>query len=429
MIYYILNFIQFSILFVTFVTVLCFCQYTFEFDKKSLLISLKGGLFAAVICNFLVTMGLVSAYRMVFLASLIYIFAVQKKNCLESVLWTVIYYAMTVILDDLIVILYENIFNLRTTAAWIPLLKLLGKAALFLSSTCINAVYISYIRKNCVYHLNSLSALTAICFLSSVMVDLYFLIYINTLSNSVPFIILSVVLMVISSLAVLMYGLISAYFRRVLQLERENERSRYLVKAQEEMENTYQTIRQVRHDIYNHINTVESFIRKGNIEEGRQYLVEVKKQIPFSVSSGCSSVDMLLHTKFFVMQSLDIEFEFHICDLKEHPLNDVELNAVLGNLLDNAIEAQRYLKESGERSFINLTIVRRRDMLKIQCVNPADESRIRKDREGQLLSIKGLSEHGQGLKIIQTIAEKAGGECMSRMNKDIFISEVYLPYL
>ena len=86
------------------------------------------------------------------------------------------------------------------------------------------------------------------------------------------------------------------------------------------------------------------------------------------------------------------------------PLNDAELSSLLGNLLNNAIEAADGCNEP----FVRTRMYPARDYLCIEVVNSADTARLRENPV--LYTTKQDPElHGIGLQVVQEIVQRHNG--------------------
>ena len=104
-------------------------------------------------------------------------------------------------------------------------------------------------------------------------------------------------------------------------------------------------------------------------------------------------------------------------------LTDMELCVLVGNLLDNAIEACAQIPEA-ERRFIRVYIGMLKGQLYISVTNAVGGALRRSGKT--YLSTKS-SAHGYGLWRIDRIAEKYGGYVNRQDETDVFATEVLLP--
>lgn len=101
------------------------------------------------------------------------------------------------------------------------------------------------------------------------------------------------------------------------------------------------TMRGQRHDLNNHLQTIYGFLSVEAHEEAKTYLneciskVRVINQIIMSDNTGLNA---MLYVKSGQMERHGIEFEVDIRTSLRLPVKITELNNIIGNLLDNAIQ-------------------------------------------------------------------------------------------
>ena len=104
-----------------------------------------------------------------------------------------------------------------------------------------------------------------------------------------------------------------------------------------------QTMRRQRHEFNHHLQTVYGFLCVEAYVEVKDYLQGILEEV--AVTNAIISVDnpgvsALLHVKAAQMESHNVQFEVtNTASLKKIPVKTSELNELLGNLLDNALEA------------------------------------------------------------------------------------------
>ena len=105
-------------------------------------------------------------------------------------------------------------------------------------------------------------------------------------------------------------------------------------------------------------------------------------------------------------------------------ISDVDLCVIIGNLLDNAMEACEKQEEISER-FIRVFIGVLKKQLYISVMNSVG-GEVKK--EGKLyVSAKPFGSHGFGLMRVNRIAEKNGGYVNRQNEPGVFATEVMLP--
>ena len=229
--------------------------------------------------------------------------------------------------------------------------------------------------------------------------------------------ILSVVLM----MSVLVFNMNCQY-----QVERELARlkaqqARLLERDYTALNNAYAVNARLFHDLHNHIGALRQLLSCQKIPEALEYLDQLQapvQEMTHTVWTGDETVDYLINSKAQAAAATDIRFEAQAEFPRHTNLKSADLCAILGNLLDNALEAAEKTPEDGER-FVRLTIRRINQMVVIKVENSFRVLPI--EREGALQTSKednGL--HGWGLKSAQTAAGKYDGTVQTSYEDSVF---------
>lgn len=167
---------------------------------------------------------------------------------------------------------------------------------------------------------------------------------------------------------------------------------------------------------------------QGDTEEAARYCEDLRtpvREISQTVWTGDKALDYLISSKLALAEQEHIKTKVNI----EYPHNtnirSVDLTTILGNLLDNALEAAQAAPD-GLR-FLNLTIRRINAMLIIKVENGYGHDLKRED--GKLLTTKSdRAFHGWGLKSVQTAADRYDGTISTDDKDGIFQSVVTLSF-
>ena len=225
------------------------------------------------------------------------------------------------------------------------------------------------------------------------------------------------------------------FYRVNRQREMEAEIAKLKQEQAEITERDYQALRRtyadnakLYHDLHNHIEAIYQCLIQGDTKEAVRYCQELRtpvRQISQTVWTGDKALDYLISSKIALAGQEQIKTKVNI----EYPHNtnirSVDLTTILGNLLDNALEAAKTAPES--LRFLNLTIRRINAMLVIKVENgygntPAQEN-------GRLLtSKKDKAFHGWGLKSVRTAAERYDGAIRTDYKDHVFQSVVTLSF-
>ena len=108
------------------------------------------------------------------------------------------------------------------------------------------------------------------------------------------------------------------------------------------MEEAYTHMRELRHDLNNHLLCMNTLIEQGEYEALKQYLKAMTASVEersYVAISGNSAVDAILNEKLIAAQKQQINTSFDVCDLHSTKVQPMDLCIALSNALDNAIEA------------------------------------------------------------------------------------------
>lgn len=135
--------------------------------------------------------------------------------------------------------------------------------------------------------------------------------------------------------------------------------------------------------------------------------------------TGNKCIDALINVKYATAKEKGIDFAIKIYIPEELPIDQCDLGIVVGNALDNAIEATE--KSNFDTKKIEIIMGVKKESLVIVVKNPFEGS-LRKDKDGNLLSTKDeFYKHGYGINSIIKVAEKYNGDVIIEEEERKFI--------
>ena len=193
-----------------------------------------------------------------------------------------------------------------------------------------------------------------------------------------------------------------------------------------EVENMYRQMRGWRHDYRNHIQVLMGLAATGDIEALSRYLQHLQTDltaIDTVVKTGNRMADAILNSKIALARSkhVPVTAEAQVSVALSTP--ELDLCIILGNLLDNAIEANLALPE--EQRMIRAYMEMKGPQLYISLTNMTAAGKQRKVG-GRFLTSKGEG-HGFGLARIDNIVERHGGYISRNSEEGAFTTEILLP--
>ena len=204
----------------------------------------------------------------------------------------------------------------------------------------------------------------------------------------------------------------------------ERFQSELIEKQVREIQNMYRQVRGWRHDYRNHINNMKIQLSEGNYDKLSNYLNELADDldtVDTVIKTGNVMADAILNSKLNVAEKMNIKLNVKANVPDKLPMSDVELCSMLGNILDNAVEACGTLPE--EKRFMRVYIGKLKGQLYLSVQNSA--GKVRKSKNTYLSTKEG--EHGYGLFRIDRVAKKYGGYVNRQNEEGVFATEIMVP--
>ena len=233
---------------------------------------------------------------------------------------------------------------------------------------------------------------------------------------------------------VLMMSVLVFNINRQYEVEKElarlkSEQAELLERDYTNLNRAYQVNARLFHDLHNHIGVLRQFLTHEKYGEAVRYLDELQapvQNLTATVWTGDETADYLINSKAAMAEEAGIRFQAHVEFPRRTNIRSVDLCAILGNLLDNAIEAARQVPEQSGRT-VALTIRRIHQMLVIKVENSFSSAPVQENGELKTTKTEG-SLHGWGLKSAQTAAEKYDGMVQAGVSGEVFRAVATLSY-
>ena len=233
---------------------------------------------------------------------------------------------------------------------------------------------------------------------------------------------------------VLMMSVLVFNINRQVEAEKElaklkSEQAELLERDYTNLNRAYQVNAKLFHDFHNHIGVLRQFLTHEKYEEAVRYLNELQapvRNLTATVWTGDETADYLINSKAAAAEADGIRFHVQVEFPRRTNIRSVDLCAILGNLLDNAIEAARQVPDPSGRT-VTLTVRRIHQMLVIKVENSFAASPVRESGELKTTKTEG-GLHGWGLKSAQTAAEKYDGMVQAGVSGEVFRAVATLSY-
>lgn len=221
-------------------------------------------------------------------------------------------------------------------------------------------------------------------------------------------------------------------FQRIKAKQREEHQTRQLLgqlgdmkKHIREIEKLYCDIRRLKHDIGNHIVTLESLCSKKQYKEAEEYVSNLREDFRDTadkIKSGNPVTDVILLEKSMQADEKGITFisEFHYPE--GAGIDAFDISVILNNSLDNAIESAEKCKDA----YISILSYRRKNVCMIEIQN-SSAKKCKIDAESGLpVTTKSEEGHGFGLLGIRRTAWKYCGDIDIKQEEGLFKLSVML---
>ncbi len=184
-------------------------------------------------------------------------------------------------------------------------------------------------------------------------------------------------------------------------------------------------VRTLRHDLHNHIAAAQVLLKNGKIEGAQQYLEKLSCSPKLMDGKRYCQNDIanaVISSKVSLMEENEIQADIKVSLPDKLTLSDVELCALLGNALDNAIEAAK----KAEKKCITLRARADKGMLMLRLENTLEQ--IPKLENGNFITSKrDAASHGYGFAGMQEIAQRYGGVCEAEYTQTNFCLIISIP--
>lgn len=190
------------------------------------------------------------------------------------------------------------------------------------------------------------------------------------------------------------------------------------------MQKSQMRLRFLRHDMKNHLFQIKHFLETNDMEGMYTYINDLEDNLDLTQSityTQHEAINIILNYKLLPLRTdgVALEVDVQLPDQLTYPIFD--LNVLLGNLLDNAIEATALVTPK-ENQKITLKMKERFGALQLQVGNRFNSNIVPKNGTHKSDKIN----HGLGLKSVQEIVRRHHGKMWIVPEKDWFEINIIL---
>jgi sensor histidine kinase YesM len=234
------------------------------------------------------------------------------------------------------------------------------------------------------------------------------------------FVLITIMMLGINIGVIYLYDALNIIYERYLKNQVMTEQNNFYQKQLQMMSEAYATIRSVKHDIKNNLNTIKSLTEQGETKEVVRYIDQINHSSGFQttvIDTGNHTLDGILNYKIQEAQNRGITIVHKLSVPQKMPVDPFDLSVIIGNLLDNAV---REVAKTDDKA-VYLTIQYTKGNFIIVVKNKYIEKEV-PDTKKQSSGI--FAAHGIGLKNVRKVVEKYKGELVIKKEDDIFTARV-----
>lgn len=196
-----------------------------------------------------------------------------------------------------------------------------------------------------------------------------------------------------------------------------NEQTKHYVNLQ----SSHEEIRQLRHNLRSICIGTIAELKSGKIENAISELqnsMDITERSSKVIDTGHPSIDAIIENELNKCDELKISTDISYQYAEPIAANEIELAVIVGNILDNAIEACQKVTNLNKEIWGSITVDKQNIIINIK--NTAESSNNLKTSKANKKS------HGYGLKSIKHIAKKYNGYAKFSFENNTFTSYVIL---
>ena len=214
------------------------------------------------------------------------------------------------------------------------------------------------------------------------------------------------------------------------QGKQQKKRSEFLRKQMNAQQQTYkqqyENIRKVRktqHDMKHRLVVIEHLLIEKNYERAQSYTKEFLRELDDvkEFKYGDSALSTLLLIKEETARERGVRMEINADAINTTRVSEMDLTMIMGNLLDNAIEAAEKVEDCPEV----YVLIKTKGMLYISVKNRAKDMGMNKTGKPDYTTKEDTLLHGFGIACIQELVARNGGRLDMEASEGWFRTEIF----
>lgn len=367
----------------------------------------------------------------IIVVSFLLMFFVYNSSVLNSLLQSILYLALMAASEYLIIPVINIVYNFygidfHDNFHGYLIVAIFSKMLHFISLM----IMMMFFNKN---KQQSLSKKGILLILAIPISNVAILIMLEGISQKVPYnkemnviwIVIAGILMLLTFLVFANRSYIIGQAEKLNELEVENQKRKIDDQYFSILQKTNDDMKILAHDFKNHLSQINSLT---SIEDIHRYINKIYPEVEFLSATGISknkTLDLVLskYSSLCLLKNIKLIIDVKTSNLSQ--IENVDLVALINNLLDNAVEAA----ENSENRLIEFRILSENNYYdKLLIINSCDQKPISKNNE-IITNKKAREYHGYGLKSVKRIVKKYNADYYWEYdeNNKVFLTSVIIP--
>lgn len=232
------------------------------------------------------------------------------------------------------------------------------------------------------------------------------------------------IILIINITTLFQYDKLNEVYKRTLEQKNMEQRLAMYENQFEVIKKSQKNLRSLRHDLRNHLALLGNYIHKKDFENASSYLNQIEANLTSS-KEFCHTknieIDSILNYLLNQAEQLHCDICTKIDVPRQRFMSDFDLNILLSNLLENALEALAKVEERILKIYIKYD----KKIIYISVYNSFDGKISKKGELFQTLK-PDKDLHGYGLMNIQKTVEKYNGKSMFQIDGNLFKADIIL---
>ena len=210
-----------------------------------------------------------------------------------------------------------------------------------------------------------------------------------------------------------------------LEYELMKEKEKYSKESMEIIKRGNEELREFKHDLKNYLLPMQEMAEKmpqSEIADAWEKIYQKMENVQTLIQTGNSYVDSMINTKISLARSEKTDVKCTILSRMDG-VDGLEFCSVFGNLMDNAIEAERTVADGKK---IEILIEEKMGYLRLLVQNKIDRSVLKENPELRTTK-KTEGVHGIGHKSVERTMQKMGGAVKYYEKDGMFCAETVFP--